>query len=158
MQLTTHTDYSLRVLLYLAQKGGKQATISEIADFYHISRNHLVKVVHHLAHTGFLNTVRGKHGGITLARAANSISVGDVVRQMEPHFDITECFTVDNQSCVIAPVCTLKTMLAQANNAFLSLLDGYTVADAVTQNEQAKQIFPVDQLLNSGSSEHSNKK
>lgn len=158
MQLTLHTDYSLRVLLYLAQKGGEQATISEIAEFYQISRNHLVKVVHHLASAGFLHTMRGKHGGMTLARAANLISIGDVVRRMEPNFDIMECFSTSNQPCVIASVCTLKTLLHQASYAFLSLLDSYTVADAVTLSKQTEQVFPVEQLLNSSPPEQMNDK
>ncbi len=146
MQLTLHTDYSLRVLIYLAQKGEKQATISEVAEFYQISRNHLVKIVHHLASEGFLNTTRGKNGGMRLARAPGLISIGDVVRRMEPNFDIVECFNSTNQPCTVTPVCALKEVLYRASNEFLSILDRYTLSDAITQGEQAQQIFPVEFL------------
>lgn len=146
MQLTLHTDYSLRVLVYLTQKGGEQATISEIADFYQISRNHLVKVVHHLAGKGFIHTTRGKHGGIRLARAPELIAVGDVVRQMEPNFDIVECFNANTPGCTVAPVCALKSVLYQANKEFLAVLDNYTLADAIRQGPEAEQVFPVEWL------------
>ena len=148
MQLTLHTDYSLRVLIYLTQKRDDLATISEIADFYKISRNHLVKVVHHLAGAGFIKTTRGKHGGMKLARSPELISIGDVVRRMEPNFDIVECFNATNPACVVSAVCALKSALYQAGNEFLGVLDRYTLADAMEQSEQTEQLFPLDQLLN----------
>jgi Rrf2 family transcriptional regulator, nitric oxide-sensitive transcriptional repressor len=147
MQLTLHTDYALRVLLFLAQKNGEQATISEVADFYQISRNHLVKVVHHLAGHNFIQTTRGKHGGMRLARAPELIAVGEVVRRMEPNFDLVECFSSTNQPCVVAPVCALKEVLYRAGNDFLATLDNYTVADAIVQVPATEQIFFVEQLL-----------
>lgn len=150
MQLTLHTDYALRVLLYLAQKKGEMATISEIAEFYQISRNHLVKVVHHLASDNFIHTTRGKHGGMRLARAPELISVGEVVRRMEPNFDIVECFSSSNQSCVVSPVCALKEVLYRAGNEFLALLDQFTVADAVIQTPSTEQVFSLDRLINAG--------
>ena len=149
MQLTLHTDFALRVLIYLAQKKDRLSTISEIADFYNISRNHLVKVVHHLSTENFIQTTRGKHGGIRLARAPEMISVGEVVRRMEPNFDIVECFSADNQPCTVISVCALKEVLYQASNQFLGVLDNYSVADATKQNERTEQIFSVEQLLNS---------
>lgn len=149
MQLTLHTDYALRVLIYLAQKKEGLTTITEIADFYHISRNHLVKVVHHLSTEGFIQTTRGKHGGMRLARTADMISVGEVVRRMEPNFDIVECFSASNQPCTVISVCALKAVLYQASNEFLGILDKYTVADATQQNAHTEQLFSVDQLLNS---------
>lgn len=144
MQLTLHTDYSLRVLVYLAQKGTEQATIREIAEFYDISRNHLVKVVHHLSTKGFIHTTRGKHGGMVLARAPELISIAEVVQQMEPNFHIVECFDNSGSGCTIAPVCALKTALHKANKAFLDVLDDYTLADAISQSPTAKTIFPVE--------------
>lgn len=147
MQLTLHTDYALRVLIYLAQKKDALATISEIADFYNISRNHLVKVVHHLAQEDFIHTTRGKHGGMRLARAAELIAIGQVVRRMEPNFDIVECFSNRNQPCTVTPVCTLKKVLHRASSEFLALLDQYSVADAIEQNQTTEQIFAVSQLL-----------
>ncbi len=150
MQLTLHTDYSLRVLIYLAQKGDSLSTISEVASFYAISRNHLVKVVHHLAGANFIQTLRGKNGGMRLARAPEEISVGDVVRQMEPNFDIVECFnagkSTDNRSCAVASICALKNVLQKASREFLSLLDGYSLADAVAGGRQAEIVFPLEQF------------
>lgn len=148
MQLTLHTDYALRVLIFLTQKREDLATISEIADFYQISRNHLVKVVHHLAGAGFIQTTRGKHGGMKLAREPELIAIGDVVRRMEPNFDIVECFNATNPSCVVSPACALKSALYQAGNEFLGVLDRFTLADAIEQSEAKDQIFPLDQLLN----------
>lgn len=146
MQLTLHTDYALRVLIYLAQKGDQQATISEIADFYRISRNHLVKVVHHLARTGFIHTTRGKHGGMVLARAPELISIADVVQEMEPNFDIVECFNTSNPSCAISPICSLKSALYNAGKAFLAVLNNYTLADSVRHTDPQENIFPIEWL------------
>ena len=149
MQLTLHTDYALRVLIYLAQKQDGLTTITDVTDFYKISRNHLVKVVHHLSLENFIHTTRGKHGGMRLARRPELISIGAVVRRMEPNFDIVECFDTRNAPCAVTPVCALKEVLYQAGNEFLAVLDKYTVADAVHQNEFTTQVFSVDQLLNS---------
>ena len=144
MQLTMHTDYALRVLIYLSEKGGRQATISEIADFYQISRNHLVKVVHHLSNEGFINTSRGKHGGMVLSRAPELISIGEVVQRMEPNFNVVECFDSGNPACAVASVCNLKGLLYKATKEFLAILDNYTLADAVTAEAAKKtQVFPV---------------
>lgn len=130
MQLTLYTDYSLRVLVYLAQTHGESATITEIADFYRISRNHLVKVVHNLGNEGLIITTRGKHGGLRLARDPETIAIGEVVRRTEPNFNLVECFDPQKKNnCVITASCSLKNMLYQANKAFLDLLDAYTLAD-----------------------------
>ena len=132
MQLTQYTDYSLRVLIYLSQKQqGELATITEVAEFYGISRNHLVKVVHNLATNGFIQTQRGKHGGMQLARPAAEINVGDVVRKTEPNFDIAECFSKKDDSCVISPICSLKTILDEARKNFIQTLDRYTIANTL---------------------------
>lgn len=147
MQLTLHTDYALRVLIYLTQTRDDLATISEIADFYQISRNHLVKIVHHLSSAGFIQTTRGKNGGMKLARSPELISIGDVVRRMEPNFDIVECFNADNPACVVSAVCTLKSALYQAGNEFLGVLDRFTLADAMEQGERTEQLFPMEKML-----------
>jgi len=131
MRLTQYTDYSLRVLLYLAHKNDKIVTISELADFYKISRNHLVKVVHNLGIKGYLQTTRGKNGGLRLARPAHEIVIGDVVRKVEPDFELLECFNALTDHCVITHSCALKSLLIRARDDFLSTLDLYTVADAV---------------------------
>lgn len=142
MQLTQYTDYSLRVLIYLSLKKPEElATISDISGFYGISRNHLVKVVHNLANHGFIQTIRGKHGGMRLARPPANISIGEVVRQTEPNFDIAECFNKATNSCAITPVCALKSILGEARAGFFQVLDRYTIADAVTQtNTLSKRI------------------
>lgn len=144
MQLTQYTDYSLRVLIYLGQKKqGELATITEIADFYGISRNHLVKVVHNLATTGFIKTLRGKYGGMQLARPAAEIGIGEVVRKTEPNFDIAECFNIINHSCVISNICSLKTILDEARSKFIQTLDRYTIADTLTQQNDLSEMINI---------------
>lgn len=128
MRITAYTDYSLRVLIYLAVNDGKLATIREIATAYGVSQNHLMKLTHQLQLEGFIQTVRGKAGGMRLARAASAIRVGDVVRAMEPDLSLVECFRSDNQ-CVITPNCRLKSTLAKALRRFLEELDQTTLAD-----------------------------
>ncbi len=131
MQLTLYTDYSLRVLIYLSMRHGEIVTINEVTDFYKISRNHLVKVVHNLANKNFIVTLRGKHGGMQLARDPDSITIAEVVRQTEPNFHLVECFDYANNKCVITPVCALKGVLDQARKNFIDLLDQYTLAQAI---------------------------
>lgn len=132
MQLTLYTDYSLRVLFYLSNMQQNTTTISEIADFYKISRNHLVKVVHQLAQMDFIVSTRGKGGGIKLAKNPNKISIGDVVRKMEPNFMMVECFNAKTNQCRIKNVCRLKGILNHGLEAFFNVLDQYTIADGKT--------------------------
>lgn len=131
MQLTSYTDYALRVLIYLGNSPEKQATISELADFFSVSRNHLMKVVHQLGSKGFLKTTRGKGGGFSLQRPPELIRIGDVVRGMENHFNWVECFDPNTQHCRLLPYCGLKNLLAQAGQAYLQVLDETTLADAL---------------------------
>lgn len=142
MQLTRYTDYSLRVLVYLGMKSDGWATITELAEFYAISRNHLVKVVNHLAQQGFIHTLRGKHGGMALARPAHQIIIGEVVRHTEPNFEIVECFNRDTNHCVLAPDCRLKSVLNEASLAFLATLDRYTIADTIANPDVVAQLLP----------------
>ena len=132
MQITSYTDYALRVLIYLAGSPNKQATITEIADFYNISRNHLVKVVHQLGGKGFVKTTRGKGGGFSLQRPPELISIGEVVRSMETHFNWVECFDPALQRCRLLPNCGLKHLLARAGDAYLQVLDAATLADVLS--------------------------
>lgn len=131
MQLTRFTDYSLRALVYLGAHPERLCTISEIADAYRISENHLMKVVHRLSTAGYIETVRGKGGGMRLSRAPKLINVGAVVRDMEERFDIVECFNEEYQDCPLLPACTLKSVLAQASRNFLSTLDRHTLQDVL---------------------------
>ncbi|MDD4962350.1 MAG: Rrf2 family transcriptional regulator [Gallionella sp.] len=141
MRLTLYTDFSLRVLLYLANKPEQLVTITELADFYKVSRNHLVKVVHQLGIKGYILTIRGKNGGMKLARAPNEIVVGEVVRNMEPDFDLFECFNKEENRCVITEICQLKSMFFGARNDFLDALDQYTLADAFRPSTQVSMAF-----------------
>ena len=136
MQLSLHADYACRVLMYLASKQARKSSIPEIAASYNISENHLVKVVHRLGKEGFIETTRGRGGGIRLARDPKAISIGEVVRVMEPHFSIVECFDAATSQCPITRLCRLKNALAKATDSFLSTLDSYTLAD-LTVNQQA---------------------
>ena len=128
MRLTQYTDYSLRVLIYLGVKGAELTPIRAITDAYDISHNHLMKVVQQLAHEGYVESVRGKGGGLRLARAANQIGLGEVVRSMEPDFSLVECLRPQGH-CVISPACVLPGILEGAVRAFMDELDRYTLAD-----------------------------
>ncbi len=142
MQITSYTDYALRVLLYLAMSPNKQANITEIADFFDISRNHLVKVVHQLGGKGFIKTTRGKGGGLSLQQPPEMISIGEVVRSMEKHFNWVECFDPAQQRCRLLPGCGLKHLLARAGNAYLQVLDAVTLAD-VLLNTEPVELSPI---------------
>ncbi len=131
MQLTQFTDYSLRVLIYLARLPEPgMATVPEIALHYGISRHHLVKVVNNLANQGFILTSRGKGGGMQLARPAHMIGVGEVVRSTEPNMNLVECFDPKANACRIVRGCFLKAILYEARRAFMNALEQYTLADA----------------------------
>ena len=135
MRLTVYTDYSLRTLLFLAIRGNDYlATIQEIADTYNISKNHLMKVTYELGKLGYIETIRGRGGGIRLAVDPSSVSIGTVVRQTEEDFQIVECFDKEKNLCIISPVCKLKHALNEALAAYLAVLDQYTLAD-VAQNK-----------------------
>ena len=138
VKLTLYTDYSLRVLLYLASKPDDTATITEISDYYNISRNHLVKVVHNLGLLEFITTTRGKNGGIRLARRPEEILLSDVVRKTEPDMDLLECFNLKTDNCVISPTCRLKSMLYEGRSAFMAVLEQNTLADAAGPIAQTK--------------------
>jgi Rrf2 family nitric oxide-sensitive transcriptional repressor len=133
MRLTVHSDYSLRVLTFLALKRGELATIPEISEAYGISRGHLMKVVHALGRLGYVATLRGRNGGLTLGKAAESIRIGHVVRHTEESLALVECFAKDKSSpgCKIDGTCRLKGVLAEAQRAFFDVLDRYTLADIV---------------------------
>ena len=128
MRLTLHTDYALRMLIQISLAGDRRVTIREVADAYGISRNHLMKVASQLQHLGYLETVRGKGGGLRLSLPAEDIRLGQLVRDLEPDFQIAECFSPDN-ACVITPHCRLKGILNNALAAFLDVLDGFSLAD-----------------------------
>ena len=131
MRLTVYTDYALRVLMYVAVRPDPLPTIGQIADAYQISRNHLMKVVYELGQAGYLETVRGKNGGLRLARKPQEIGLGRLVRETEPDMALVPCFDPIRAQCAITPACRLRGALAEARAAFLAVLDGYTLADLV---------------------------
>ncbi|NBC36647.1 Rrf2 family transcriptional regulator [Novosphingobium sp. FSY-8] len=124
MQLTRHTDYALRLLICLAQAGDQRVSIGQVAETQDISRTHLMKVANHLVHAGFIEGVRGRGGGIRLARAADQINIGDVVAAMEPNCELVDC-----TACRLIRGCTLPLALRQAKAAFLEVLRQSTLAD-----------------------------
>lgn len=128
MHLTRYSDYALRVLLYLAVKGDERSTIQEIAESYGISRNHLMKVVQDLSHRGYVTTIRGKNGGLLLNHLPEEISLGALIRDTESELGLVECFR-DGNECIITPACRAKPILNEALNAFMAVLDRYTLAD-----------------------------
>jgi Rrf2 family transcriptional regulator, nitric oxide-sensitive transcriptional repressor len=130
MRLKSYTDYALRVLMHLAARPDRLASIGEIARTHRISHNHLMKVVHDLRKEGFVHAVRGRTGGIRLGRPAASISVGEVVRHTEAGFDLVDC-----GSCFIAPACALTGALHEARSAFMAVLDGYSLEDLVEERK-----------------------
>lgn len=134
MRLTDFSDYSLRVLMYAAARDGQLITIEETAQVYGISRAHLMKVANQLTRAGFLRAVRGRSGGLALARTPGQIRLGDVLRVTEPDFALVECFRSDN-SCLITPRCRLRGMLKEALAAFSGTLDRYTLADLLLNPE-----------------------
>ena len=142
MQLTRLTDYSLRVLMYLAARPDRQGQIEEIATAYNISRGHLMKVVRELAHNGFVDTARGRNGGLQLARPASEIGLGDVVRKTEHNLALVECFGHD-PACVIEPACGLHGVLATALEEFFVVLDQYVLSDLVSRPRRMAQLLQI---------------
>jgi len=145
VELTLHTDYALRVLIYLGLRSGKLCQIADIATDYDISRNHLVKVVHRLARGGFVRTFRGKGGGVMLARDPGAIGVGDVVRYAEGPMRLVECFRAGDNRCVITPACTLSAALREAGESFLTVLDRYTIADLLGNRGRLARLLSISE-------------
>jgi Rrf2 family nitric oxide-sensitive transcriptional repressor len=146
MRLTTFSDYSLRVLMYLGTQEHRLATIDEIASAHGISANHLMKVVHHLGRHGYIHTVRGKHGGMRLARAPQSICLGEVLRATEEGFALVPCFEPGDHDCRIVRACALKHALAHALQSFRETLDGYTLADLIPPARPPAGVVSVSEI------------
>lgn len=139
MQLTHYTDYSLRVLIYLTlQEDDRLVTINEIAEHFSIARNHLIKVVQRLGQLGYVQTVRGKGGGIRLGKPPKAIGIGAVVRDMEANLEIIDC---GKPPCPLAGNCDLKGILDEASQAFFAVLNRYTLADLQQQPQQIQQLL-----------------
>lgn len=141
MRLTYHTDFALRILVYLALNGGRPSRVADVAESYGISRNHLLKVALRLGRLGYLTTVRGRSGGIALARKPEEINLGDVVRQIEVDLGLVECMRPTGGICVISPACQLKGVVRKAVEAFLSVFDGYSLADIAGNREVLAELL-----------------
>ena len=141
MQLTSFTDYGLRALIYMASlPGGQMTSISEVTEVYGVSRNHMVKIIHQLSRAGLVMAVRGKNGGIRLGKPAESIRIGDVIRELEP-ISLVNC---SHDFCHITPACRLQQMLRHAVHHFLRELDRYTLADLVKENPPLYKLLLVE--------------
>ncbi len=143
MRLTVYTDYALRLLMYLALKDDRLATVNDVADSYGISRNHLMKVAHQLGVAGYVETVRGRGGGLRLARSPASIGLGDVVRRTEPDTSLVPCFKPVDAPCAIRRCCVLQRALEKARLAFFEVLDGYTLEDLVKPRTNLQQLLAI---------------
>lgn len=146
MRLTTFSDYSLRVLIYLGLRDERLVTISDIAQAYGISKNHLMKVVHQLALAGYVESVRGKGGGIRLKKPPTSISLGTVVRICEQESVLVECFDAESSECRIESACVLRDLLHQAMEAFFKTLDRYTLADLLKPDKKLSSALLIERL------------
>ena len=139
MKLTTYTDFGLRTLMYLATlPEGELSSVAHVAKLYDVSRNHLVKVVNQLAREGYVKAIRGKNGGIRLGQAAADINVGQVIRSLENNLDGIDC---GSPACYLVKVCRLKDALKEAMEAFLSVMEAYTLADLISNRDELMIIF-----------------
>lgn len=137
MRLTRYTDYAMRVLLYLgAQPTDRLSSIAEMADAYDISQNHLMKVVSDLVNAGYLESVRGRFGGVRLARSPAEINIGEAIRHTEDSFALVDC-----APCIIAPACGLTSVLAEALAAFMAVLEGYTLEDLLSRRRGLRALL-----------------
>ncbi len=137
MRLTLHTDYALRVLVHVGLKDGGLVTINEVAECYGISKNHLTKVVHQLGRAGYLETVRGKYGGIRLQVAPEDVRLGDFIRRTEEDFSLVRCHREEGEDCRLSANCVARSALTEGLGAFFSVLDRYTLADMLETERRA---------------------
>ena len=145
MQLTLFSDFALRVLMFTHAAGERRVTIDEMVDAYSVSRAHLTKVVNALTRAGYLTAVRGRSGGLRLAKPADQIVLGDVVRMTEPDFALVECFSTGNQ-CVITKCCKLQLVLDEALQAFLDVLDRRTLASIALRPKDFRMLAQTDDI------------
>lgn len=145
MRLTAFTDIGLRTLMYLSSlPSGQLSSVTEISQVYDISKNHTVKIVGQLGKHGYITTIRGRNGGVCLARSPAKINIGSVIRCLESHLDGVDCVT---SSCQLVGACELKKALATAMEAFLATMDNYTLADLVVNKEQLNKFWITSQAL-----------
>ena len=141
MRLSLFTDYAFRLLIHVAARDPELVTIAQVSEAYDIPRNHLTKIAHELGRAGYLENVRGRGGGMRLARPAGEINLGRLVRLGEGGSPLVECFDRATNQCVITPACGLKQMLAEACNAFYAVLDQRTLADIVKRPRELLDLL-----------------
>ena len=144
MRMTQHTDYALRMLIYLAARLQGSCTVGEVADAYGLSRNHLLKVALRLGRLGVIATTRGRSGGIRMALRPEEINLGALVRRTEDDFSVVECMQDAGGACAISPACRLKGVFAEALEAYLAVLDRYTLADVVRNRAGLRPLLGID--------------
>lgn len=140
MHLTVHTDFALRVLIQVGINDGKLTTISDVSRSFGISKNHLMKIVHDLGQKGYLDTIRGRNGGMRLMQAPAEINIGRVVRDIEGDFAVLGCLDRDGY-CRIERVCILRGAVRDATAAFLAVLDDYTLADLIRPHKALASLL-----------------
>jgi Rrf2 family transcriptional regulator, nitric oxide-sensitive transcriptional repressor len=144
MRVTLQTDYSLRVLMYAATKGERLSRIDEIAESFGISKNHLMKVVYELGKRGYLKTIRGRNGGIRLMRKPSQINIGTVVRETEKDLSMLGCLAGEAGFCCVEQVCVLRRAFRDAAQAFIAVLDRYTVEDLIKPKASLAKLLQID--------------
>jgi Rrf2 family nitric oxide-sensitive transcriptional repressor len=149
MRMTLHTDYALRMLIYLAIHDPEPSTVNDVAESYGISRNHLLKIVPKLRDMGLLTATRGRAGGIHLAVAPQEVNVGAVVRDLGDESPVLECMKADGGACVLSPICRLKGVVREALGAYLAVFDNYTLADLVMNREELAGMLGAYRLVGS---------
>ena len=144
MKLTHYSDLGMRLLMYLALNKGEVVTIQEVSDRFAISKNHLVKISHQLTKSGLIESIRGRNGGVRLARAPEDINVDEALHATEDNFDLVECFGPDSHRCIISDVCKLSGVLDKASAAFFAVLRQFSLADLVKNEQEIENsLLPV---------------
>ncbi|MEP1208980.1 MAG: iron-responsive transcriptional regulator RirA [Rhizobiaceae bacterium] len=146
MKLTSHTNYAIRMLMFCATKQ-QLATVSEIARFYDLPEKFLFKILGGLTSQGFVETVRGRNGGIRLSKPADQIRLGDVVRQVEENFEMAECFREGEVSCPLVATCGMNEALTRALQAFFDVLNDYTIADLIRKDHNINVLLELNMAM-----------
>ncbi len=155
MRITVYTDYALRLLMYLALRNDRLATIAEIAAAYGISKNHLMKVAYQLTGAGYVLSVRGRGGGLRLAKPVEAITLGEVVRKTEPDMSFVHCMELGELSCRLSSACVLRRAMKTAGDAFVDTLDGYTLGDLVQPGTKLRALLTVPGTVRDMTPRHS---
>ncbi len=154
MRLTQHSNYAMRLLMYCALKPDQPVRLAEIAEAYDISCHHLNKIAQRLAHVGAIHAIRGRNGGIRLAKDPKDINVGEILRQTEENLVIVECFAETTNTCPLINECKFRKLLQQALVAFLDVLDAHTLEDLISHPECLKPLLGLSEQIGAVSTMH----